>query len=82
MSKSFDYKGHTVTIADEGQAFIIDFDEGQRRYKTLGSAKRAIDAWWEEGGGECSECGDLVSDFMICPDGAEICHACFEEGRH
>lgn len=30
----------------------------------------------------CDQCGEDVDQYMLCPDGAEICHACFEQGKH
>jgi len=30
----------------------------------------------------CSDCGDKVPSIIGCPDGAEICQACFDAGRH
>ena len=30
----------------------------------------------------CDECGSDVEEFMLCPDGAELCKACFDAGAH
>lgn len=30
----------------------------------------------------CSDCGAEVSDVIGCPDGSEICSACFDAGSH
>jgi hypothetical protein len=30
----------------------------------------------------CDECGEDLDEYMLCPDGAEICVKCFEEGKH
>ncbi len=30
----------------------------------------------------CSECGDKVDRIIGCPDGAEVCQACFDNGAH
>lgn len=30
----------------------------------------------------CSDCGARVPEIIGCPDGAEICHPCFESGAH
>lgn len=30
----------------------------------------------------CGDCGASVRSLMSCPDGAEVCHACFEAGGH
>ena len=31
---------------------------------------------------KCSRCGQTVPYVIGCPDGAEVCRACFEAGRH
>ncbi len=31
---------------------------------------------------ECSECGKRISSVLGCPDGAEICQSCFDNGTH
>lgn len=36
----------------------------------------------EEGDQICSECGAEVNEIIGCPDGAEICRACFDAGKH
>jgi hypothetical protein len=33
-------------------------------------------------GGVCSECGARSDRVIGCPDGAEVCQACFEQGIH
>ena len=30
----------------------------------------------------CGECGATVAYMIGCPDGAEICHDCFDAGQH
>jgi len=30
----------------------------------------------------CMDCGRAVPSLIICPDGAEICQPCFDEGKH
>lgn len=30
----------------------------------------------------CDDCNSECDEFMICPDGAEICHDCFNAGAH
>jgi hypothetical protein len=30
-------------------------------------------------GAKCPECGDYVTEFMLCPDGAGICQMCFDQ---
>lgn len=30
----------------------------------------------------CSDCGDELEEVIGCPDGAEICPACFAAGAH
>jgi len=30
----------------------------------------------------CSECGHESIEFVLCPDGAEICNDCFKQGNH
>lgn len=32
--------------------------------------------------GTCDECGAKVPELMGCPDGAEICRDCFDQGAH
>ena len=36
----------------------------------------------EADGHECDECGKKVLNLVLCPDGAEICQACFDAGKH
>jgi hypothetical protein len=31
---------------------------------------------------KCSHCGQIVPYVIGCPDGAELCQACFDTGRH
>ena len=31
---------------------------------------------------QCGACGDIVSSLVSCPDGAEVCRECFEQGAH
>jgi len=31
---------------------------------------------------KCSHCGQIVPCVIGCPDGAELCQACFDAGRH
>lgn len=31
---------------------------------------------------KCTACGALVENIIGCPDGAELCHQCFDAGRH
>jgi hypothetical protein len=33
-------------------------------------------------GGTCDECGARVKEVIGCPDGAEICKQCFDQGAH
>ena len=30
----------------------------------------------------CGECGDEADEIIGCPDGAELCRACFDKGNH
>lgn len=30
----------------------------------------------------CDDCDAEVKDVIGCPDGAEVCQSCFDEGRH
>lgn len=30
----------------------------------------------------CDDCGAEVKEIIGCPDGAEICQACFDAGNH
>lgn len=30
----------------------------------------------------CDECHDAVDSVIGCPDGAEVCQACFDQGAH
>lgn len=30
----------------------------------------------------CSSCRDEVDEIVGCPDGAEVCQACFDAGEH
>jgi hypothetical protein len=30
----------------------------------------------------CDDCGKQVNEVIGCPDGAEICQACFDAGHH
>lgn len=31
---------------------------------------------------KCDECGDCFEEIIGCPDGAEICQGCFDQGLH
>ena len=31
---------------------------------------------------ECQECGKPSAELVLCPDGAEICQECFDQGAH
>jgi hypothetical protein len=42
----------------------------------------ALIALYEREGGTCDECGARVKEVIGCPDGAEICQQCFDQGAH
>ena len=49
----------------------------------LDQARAAIaQAKGEAGLDTCSDCGAQVTSIIGCPDGAEICQACFDKGAH
>lgn len=39
-------------------------------------------ALYEREGATCAECGAQVEEVIGCPDGAEICQQCFDQGSH
>jgi rRNA maturation endonuclease Nob1 len=47
--------------------------------KTKGYLKIPILTYCEQ---SCDDCGEDVDEYMLCPDGAEICRDCFNLGRH
>ena len=31
---------------------------------------------------KCQECGEHTNELVLCPDGAEVCQNCFDQGAH
>ena len=68
-----------VEAEDEVDVFDKVLDWGELR-STETSDHELVEECIEETE-ECSDCGTMVSYIIGCPDGAEICQACFDAGR-
>ena len=69
---------HEGETGDDGQSYEPSSEDAIATLNQLIREARQLLGIAEK----CSECGEIVPYIIGCPDGAEICRACFEAGQH
>lgn len=73
---------------DEGGLTLVHVIEGLPPDYEAGDLEPRNVSYFEVGGipldeeETCSECGEPCSEVIGCPDGAELCQSCFNQGAH
>lgn len=70
--------GNNLECPDCGRYFHLEPGDTEKAGDTCPSD----DCPSHEEAATCADCGEVVESVVGCPDGAEICRQCFDNGHH
>lgn len=71
-----------VSRGDDDGAYVVAWLWVSNKAAGIAGDEEEEEEEEEEENQICSECGAKVNEIIGCPDGAEICRACFDAGKH